>query len=463
MSSSSSVSPIVLPSDSPLFFNALSIQSQELALRIRYEEMRRDAHVTAVMDKLIGSIVGRDILITAPGEENAKKADVKAAEAAQQVLGKINYAELCTAMADAIYLGASFVHIKDWEKQDKLLIPIFEYMPWWRFTFQLFIPDSNIPVAGNSGKTSNKFAAHLGYELRLLTGRNPIFGERVPEKRFIVYTFGSSSFPFGLGLAWRFFPWYIIKCAARDALIRQGSRVGSPPVIGSRPENFDETNPENVQILSKWRGFLRAVSPNGYFEAIKGFEAEFLEEVKTASPDVLKYLLELSDDQISKAALGEIQQSDTGHGSYSAGESQVDDREANLVDRHCILLNKCLSTSLWQWIGELNYPSAQFPSVRIWTTNEETEEDRLKKEGDRLNATADYWKKLIDIGLKPKPELVTETFGEGWTMSDQGDGLGDLGLLGTEDGTQGDDGVGGDVEGDRSGDGRYKLISSRLF
>lgn len=416
--------PIILPSDDPFFFNSLTLQSQEIALRFRYEEMRRDCHITGLQEKLVGSVVGRETLITPYGGKSAKKVDVKAAEKAQQIHDRINYSELRAALFDAAYIGNGFAYLREWQKQDSLLIPVFDHLPWWRFTFQK--PEANNAVAIAGSKPNTKYAMHLGYEVRLLTKANPIYGERIPEKRFLIYTFGSSSFPFGFGLAWRYFPWWITKNACRDSLIRQGGRVGSPPVIGSHPDTYDETNQEQANVLKKWRAFLRAISPNGYFEGIKGFEAAIVEQVKNSSPELLQFLFKESDNQMSKAALSEVPQSESGTGSYAAGESQVDDREANIIDKHCIDLDKAISP-LWDWIAELNYPGANPPDIRTWTTNEASEEEQQKAESDRLNSTADFWKKLIDIGLTPSDELVKETFGDGWTMKKQDDGLGNFG------------------------------------
>ncbi|MDF5715858.1 MAG: hypothetical protein PUP93_18735 [Rhizonema sp. NSF051] len=419
--------PIFLPSDDPLFFNSLALQSQEKALRFRYEEMRRDCHITGLQEKLVGSVVGRETLITPYGGKQAKKVDIEAAEKAQQIRDKMKYNDLRNALFDAAYIGNGFAYLKEWQKQDSLLIPVFDYIPWWRFTFQEPQTSNSVPISGiDSNNKNTKYAMHLGYEVRLLTKAHPIWGERVPEKKFLIYTFGSNSFPFGFGLAWRYFPWWITKNACRDSLIRQGGRVGSPPIIATHPETYDESNQEQSAVLLKWRRFLQAVSPNGYFEGIKGFEAAIVDQVKNSSPELLQFLFKESDNQMSKAALSEVPQSESGTGSYAAGESQVDDREANIIDKHCISLDAAIAP-LWDWIAELNYPGANPPDIRTWTTNETSEEEQLKAEIDRLNITADCWKKLIDIGLKPSDELVKRTFGDDWTMTKPDDGLGDFG------------------------------------
>lgn len=422
--------PIILPSDDPGYFPSLQLHSQDISLRINYEEMRRDCHVLSTLNKLNNTITGRQVLVDSFSDDQKDKDN---AEIAKKILSKINYSKICSDLLDAHYIGVAFLCVKEWINEDSVLYPEFISIPWWRFIFVLPSgnPNKEIPIYKSDRpiKKNTKIATHMGYEIRILTKRRPVTGERLLDGDVIVYSFGSSYYPYGLGLGWRFYPWWITKNAARDNIIRQTGRVGSPPIVGENPEGVAENDPRFV----KWCNFLRLVSPNGYFTGPPGYKAEslFPQEVLTNS----EYLIELASKEISKAALSEVPLSATDHGSYNAQVSQNDDRESNVIDAHCILLNDCLTKNIWKKVKQFNYPGSNSPDVRIWTTNEEikkeiaksAKEEERKQEEERqaeethkiavLKAKADLWNVMINqVGLTPEPELIEKTFGKGWSF-----------------------------------------------
>jgi hypothetical protein len=425
--------PLILSSDDPGYFPSLQLHSQDIALRISYEEMRRDCHVLSTLNKLNNTIAGRQVLVDPIGDSDKDKAS---AEIAKKILSKINYSKVCTALLDAHYIGVAFLCVKEWVNEDSVLYPEFVSIPWWRFIFEPINKNSKqeIPIYKSDRpiKKNAKIATHMGYEIRILTKRRPVTGERLLEGDVIVYSFGSSYYPYGLGLAWRFYPWWITKNAARDNIIRQTGRVGSPPIIGENPPDVAENDPRFL----KWCSFLKLVSPNGYFTGPPGYKAEnlFPQEITNTS----EFLISLAAQEISKAALSEVPLSATDHGSYNAQVSQNDDRESNVIDAHCILLNDCLARTIWKKIKEYNYPGSNSPDVRIWTTNEDIKKEitKTKKEEERaeednkkaqekhkielLKMKSDWWNVMINqLGLTPEPELIEKTFGKGWSLPKQ--------------------------------------------
>lgn len=427
--------PLILPSDDPGYFPSLQLHSQDIHLRMNYEEMRRDCHVLSTLNKLNNAITGRQILVE-KFSDNPK--DKKNEEIAKKILSKINYSQICKDLLDAHYIGVSFLCVKEWVNDDSVLYPNLVSIPWWRF---IFVPVNNntnskeIPIyKSDRVKTKkNKIATYMGYEVRILTKRRPVTGERLLDGDVIVYSFGSSYYPYGLGLAWRFYPWWIIKNAARDNIIRTVGRKGSPPVVAEHPQELSEKDPRYI----KWTNFLKYISPNGYFTGAPGYKASNVFAPEDSSDP--QYLIDLSAQEISKAALSEVPYSATDHGSYSAQVSQNTDRETNVIDAHCILLNECL-TKIWEKIKKYNYPGSNSPNIRIWTTNEDIkkeiekrrkDEDRLEEENKRirekheieiLKQKADLWNVMINqVGLTPDPSLVEKTFGKGWSFQKQDD------------------------------------------
>ncbi|MCU0552844.1 MAG: DUF935 domain-containing protein, partial [Leptolyngbya sp. Prado105] len=322
--------------------NAPEAEDEHLYKRLgqdyaRYLEMRRDPHVRSVLNKRRQSILGRRILV----ESATKKLRDIGVKAAEEILTLLNYESICSALLNSGQLIGYSVLQLDWEDQDGFILPKTKFIPQNRFMFAYPELDNlDIPTAtGESLDPETEIIMVGGYELRLLTKDNSIYGERCPRGRFLVYTFDADNTPWGLGLGYSVFPWWSIKREAMKSWLLHSDRFGSPPTIGTHPADISDDDPEMQGIIQRFERFLKSVSPNGWARLPEDFKLT-LPEGASADPSVHERLIGTSDAQVSKAVLGEMQYSDKSSGSYAANVSQVEDRDANLTDADCNILDE---------------------------------------------------------------------------------------------------------------------------
>ncbi len=238
----------------------------------------------------------------------------------------------------------------------------------------------------------------------------------MPKNRFLCYCFGGHS-PWGLGLGYQVYGWWIVKTEIRKAWLLRSDRLGSPPVLGAHPPSLDRIqSPDAKAALENWRLFLRSISPNGWYDGSEGFKAQLVETIASVNSDDLQKLFNEANREISKAILGEESFSEKSTGSYAANTSQVEDRESSLTDADCNLLDEQLQP-LWNYLIALNAPSAKAPIVRRWTTNDMQAEIERKQAEESRRQRAESDRLLIqDLGLKPSDRYIKETYGEDWSV-----------------------------------------------
>lgn len=396
----------------------------------KYTEMFRDTHVRSNMQKRRQSILGRDIIIETPGgqtKEEVSGSIVESFDKTENILTKVRYETLCSSLLRTGQLiGFSVVQL-DWKEEDGLVLPQFKTVPQKRFTFAAHEPNkTNIPVAGNADKKQKvdpkkDIVMVQDYELRLLTQRNPVKGERCPKNRFIVYTFDSDGAPWGLGLGYSIYPWWLIKKEAMKAWLLHSDRLGSPPVLGTHPADINEEKEEYKQIMRDFDNFLKAISPNGWGKLPQGFDAKVLAGLEGAGPGVHQALIATADEQISKVILGEIQFSDKPSGSYAANASQVEDRDASLIDADVNLLDEQLDDQFWAPVRELNFNgNGEHLIIRRETVADRRKAAKRQQKEEAFNLRMARDKVLIlEMGLKPTKAYIQKTYGDDWEIPEQ--------------------------------------------
>jgi hypothetical protein len=381
----------------------------------QYQRMRRDPHVRSRLDKRVDAILGRSVLVEAPKKRGA----AKAAEKVQSILDKVKYEALCKAvLKSGMLIGFSVLQIDFVEDEDDktLLIPKWKFVPQSRFTFAYHKPDDRAVLVVNDDDLDPATEILLvhGYELRLLTKRAPIYGERVPKNRFLCFTFDSEDSPWGLGLGYSIFPWWEVKRCALKAWLLHSDRQGSPPTIGTTPADLDPShNDDHKKIIADFEGFLKALSPSNWASFPEGFTAQLLETIGQSGPEVHQALIREADNQISKVVLGEVPFSDKDTGSYAANASQVEDRSSTLTDGDCNLLDEQLYDGLWLPTFELNSIVDDAPIVRRESFADTRKAALEKQKLEHSKAVADRDKELQELGYRRTAQSVLEIHGEG--------------------------------------------------
>ena len=382
-----------------------------------YIKLKSDGHISSKLQKRGQAVVGRKIIIEAGSGKLKSK---EAVAIAQAILSKISYERFCLELLeDGQLLGFTVQQIDYEEVEDEalgtLIVPRFKHVPNYRFTFG-YHEQKSAPTVNDEPLEMDAIAMVRGYELRLLTKQFPVTGVRVPKNRFLCYCFGGHS-PWGLGLGYQVYGWWIVKTEIRKAWLLRSDRLGSPPVLGAHPPSLDRIqSPDAKAALENWRLFLRSISPNGWYDGSEGFKAQLVETIASVNSDDLQKLFNEANREISKAILGEESFSEKSTGSYAANTSQVEDRESSLTDADCNLLDEQLQP-LWNYLIALNAPSAKAPIVRRWTTNDMQAEIERKQAEESRRQRAESDRLLIqDLGLKPSDRYIKETYGEDWSV-----------------------------------------------
>jgi phage gp29-like protein len=150
--------------------------SQGLAL---YDEIERDPHAYAVLQKRKFALVGREWSVEAATDAEA---DQQAANIIEDILSELNFDQLCLDLLDATLKGYSVAEII-WTRRAGRIVPerIVAHDP-------------------------RRFVFDEEWRPRLLTTANLMDGEPLPDRKFITHRFGvKGNDPYGLGLGSRLF------------------------------------------------------------------------------------------------------------------------------------------------------------------------------------------------------------------------------------------------------------------
>lgn len=338
-----------------------------------YDELERDAQVFAVVQKRKMAVVARPWTIT-PASTSLR--DKKAAELIQSTLESVAFDQLCLNLLDAVLKGFGVCEVM-WEMQGDMLLPT-RFIPrdQRRFTFD----DQHAP--------------------RLLTRENMLYGEALPERKFIVHSQGGKDgSPYGLGLGSKLYWPVLFKRQGIGFWMALGDRFGSPTAVGKYREG---TPPEQQDKLL---AMLEAIAQDTSI-VIPDTTLLELMEPKNGNITMHEPLIRYLDEQISTAVLGETM-STTSHASGLGGGGQANvhnDVRKELSQADADLLSDTLNNTLVRWIVELNLPNALPP--RVYRDFSEPEDLKARAERDQIVSTMS--------GLKPSLKYIQETYGGEW-------------------------------------------------
>ena len=341
-----------------------------------YDEVDRDPHAGAVLQSRYLSVISKDWEVL-PGEEVSTVGRPKAVSQAQKVadfvaetLKACNFNQMRQELLQAILYGF-YVGEVMWTVRDHAVVP-----------------------RVIRAKHPKRFSFTMDRDMRLLTPRDMIEGEPVPDRKFILFTCGSSDNPYGKGLGQKlWWPVWFKKNGIKFWLIFL-EKYGMPTAIGKYPPGTD---------ASQQQALLDAIDAIQNETGVKipdTMAIELLEAVR-AGKVTYETLCEYMDKQISKAVLGQTATTEGTPGKLGNENSQ-EETKADITESDAGLLDECLNQSLIRWIVDYNYPNVtRYPRLH---TRCEPEED--------LRARADRDKILVsDIGLPVTEQYFYETYG----------------------------------------------------
>ncbi|HSV29509.1 MAG TPA: DUF935 family protein, partial [Candidatus Omnitrophota bacterium] len=223
-------------------------------------------------------------------------------------------------------------------------------------------------------KDQRRFVFDDDARLRLLTWESPLFGEELPERKFLVHRFGDKTGdPYGRGLGHQLFWWVYFKRMVMQFWLVFAEKFGSPTVAGEYPNTMLPADQDKLLAT------LSNLAQQGALIMPEGTKAYLLEALRSGTvtyPELVEYC----DRMITLAVLGNTLTTSEGNaGSRALGQVHAGVEET-IVDADADMLSGTLNAQLMAWITWLNYPGAKPPRVWRPRPTEETAEEKLLQE-----------------------------------------------------------------------------------
>ena len=362
---------ITYPAYGGIMYSADSVLAQKgvgrgLAI---YDDLERDAWVYACMHKRKMAVIARPWIVE---PASSSRQDKKAADMVRAHIDALGFDPASYHLLDAILKGRAVCEIM-WMRDGNELRPA-RLLP----------------------RDARRFAFADDASLRLLTPSAPLYGEAVPDKKFIVHAVGSKDGnPHGLGLGQRLWWPVFFKRQGISFWLQFLDKFGAPTAIAEYGDNVDRQQVEDA---------LRRIAHDAGVAVPTGTVVKLLEAARSGTgthDNLVRYM----DEQIASAIL--MEGGGKGNGGELAASSILrNELRIELIKADADMLSATLQETLIAWMIELNMPGARPP--RVW--REVTEETDLK-------VLAERDKLLVEMGFVPSEDYVRETYGGDWTFT----------------------------------------------
>ena len=364
----------------PVFMGLLMNQDDTLLTRGNgkglkiYDDIERDCHAFAVLQKRKMAVIARDWVVD-PASESA--IDKKAADMVKEHLASeaVNFDQMTLDLLDATLKGYAVSEIM-----------------WARDGNQIMV-DRIIP------RNQRRFLFDVDYKLRLITQQNMMQGELMPDRKFIVHSFGGKDGnPYGLGLGSRLFWPVFFKRQDITFWLTFADKFGSPTAVGKYPAGTPEA--EQDSLLSS----ISSMAQDAAIAIPDNMVVDLLEAKRSGNSDVFERIARYMDEQISVAVLGETMTTSGKNGGLGGNQSETHNEvRLELVKADADLLSGKINKTLVKWLTEFNVPGAKPP--RVYRQVEEEEDLDTRSQRDE---------RIYKMGFAPTPQYIEETYGEGW-------------------------------------------------
>ncbi len=342
-----------------------------------YDEVDRDAHASSVLQQRILAVVGKEWEIIPAksarklGRPASTTQEQVVADFVSEVLENCNFDQARQEILKAILYGYYCIEVI-WQLQNNF-----------------------IEIKKLIGKHPRRFIFTPERELRLLTLQNMIDGEKLPDRKFITFTYGDSDNPYGRGLGQKlWWPVWFKKNGVKFWLVFL-EKFGMPTTVGKYPPG---TTPVQQKALMD---AIDAIQSDTGVKIPDSMDISFLEASRAGSV-THEQLCDYMDRQISKAVLGQTLTTEIkGEGSYAASQTHNDVRQ-EIIEADADLLDGCLNDALIKWIVDYNFPGVTaYPKIKTYAGAKPD-----------LTAQSAIDKTLVvDIGLPVGKSYFYETYG----------------------------------------------------
>lgn len=344
-----------------------------------YDEIERDCVVYGDLQKRKQAVISRPWQVDPASSSrlDKKAADIVRAQLSSEAL---NFDLVCLNLLDAILKGFAVGEVM------------------WGYD------GSQIVVTKIMPRNQLRFNFGDDYRLRLKVLENFIPGIELPDRKFIVHSFGAKDgTPHGLGLGTRLFWPAFFKRKDITFWLALLDKFASPTPVGEYPNGASTA--EQSTLLNA----LDALSQSSGVIIPQGMTIKFLEASRSGQAGYENFCRYM-DEQITFTILGE---SPISKGSGSGGQAASaaitrNEVRLELVQADSDLLSATLNSTLVKWITEYNVPGATPP--RVWR--------KVEAQKD-LGAVATRDLNICSMGFKPTLAYIIETYGGEWVEAPQ--------------------------------------------
>lgn len=353
-----------------------------------YDEIERDTHAYAMLQKRKKGLTAREWQVEPGGDRPADKA---AADLVKEILTGLPFDRICEDLLDATLKGYAVSEVA-WMRDGSRIVP-----------------------RRILSHNQRRFAFDLDWKPRLLTWTEMMNGIALPERKFIVHRFGvKGNNPYGLGLGSRLFWPVLFKREGIAFWVHFLEKFAGPTVVGKTP--YGMLTEEQSKLLNT---LVNARTASAITVPI-GTDVEFLEASRSGSVSYEQFLA-YWDRQISICTTGETlttQVSESG-GSRALGEVHQEMLDL-LIDSDGDLLADTLREQLLQWIVDYNMPGAAVPSVwRVRPKNEKAEAETREKKASSAEATDKAIRTIVSAAAKFEDDEIAREYIVSFEITDQ--------------------------------------------
>lgn len=312
-----------------------------------YDEIERDPHAGAMLDKRKNALISRDWEVEAGGD---RPIDKEAADLVKGYIDALPFDRICKDLLSATLKGFAVAEVV-WARDGDRIRP-----------------------AAIHSHDQRRFVFDRDWLLRLLTWKNLTEGEVLPERKFLVHRVNvKGNNPYGLGIGSSLFWPVLFKREGISFWLHFLEKFAGPTVVGKTP--YGTLSDEQRKLLDT----LSTVRTSSAITVPIGTDVEFLEASRGGTVSYEAFCA-YWDKQISMRVTGETLTSSVSSegGSRALGEVHENQLEI-LADSDGDLLTDSLRDTLCQWIVDYNLPGAAVPAIRRVRPKNETAEANTRQ------------------------------------------------------------------------------------
>lgn len=351
----------------------LRYESQGKGVRL-YEDLERDSQIYSMLQTRALSLQACEWQVDPASE---KRSDQKIADFVTEALKSANFDRLCRDLVQAVLTGYKPVEIM-WEASE-----------------------GSIWISEFRGRRPSRFVFDMRGNPRLLTIQNSFEGEEIPERKFIVWTFGGNDWnPYGRGLGHQlYWPWWFKKNGIKFWLVFC-EKFGSPTLLGKYPPGTSDSDLDTLVAA------FRAIQQETGLAVPNTMDISLLEAARAGTVNTCEQLCEYLDRAIAKVIIGQTLTSEPGKsGSYSLGQVHNEVRQ-DLLKADADDMCECINRTVVRWLVDYNFPvQGRSAYPRVWRRTEPEQDLKALAERDKII--------LVDMGFSKRvPETyIEETYG----------------------------------------------------